>query len=55
MELFDDNQVLPIVEKEDISSGETITQPFSPNDIKLSNPPMNLGDLIDMITYGWIL
>lgn len=54
MELFDDNLVLPIVENEDTSSGETITQPFSPNDIKLSNPPMNLGDLIDMITYGWV-
>ena len=47
MELFDDNLVLPIVENEDTSSGETITQPFSPNDIKLSNPPMNLGDWMD--------
>lgn len=34
--------------------GEKITSPFSPNDIKISNPPMNLGDLIDNITYGYI-
>lgn len=33
---------------------EPIVTPFSPNQIKLSTPPMNLGDLIDMITYGWI-
>ncbi len=44
----------PEIDKEDVSSDEVITQPFSPNDIKLSNPPMNLGDLIDMITYGWV-
>ncbi len=31
-----------------------ITHPFSPSDIKLSNPPMNLGDLIEMINAGWI-
>lgn len=42
------------IEQEDTSSGVLITQPFSPNDIKLTNPPMNLGDLIDMIQYGWI-
>ena len=42
------------IEQEDTSSGVLITQPFSPNDIKLSNPPMNLGDLIDMIQYDWI-
>lgn len=42
------------IEPEDTSSGMVITQPFSPNDIKLSNPPMNLGDLIDRIQYGWI-
>lgn len=42
------------IDKEDTSSGEVITQPFSPNDIEISNPPMNLGDLIDMMTYGWI-
>ena len=41
-------------EEEDISSHETITNPFSPSDISLSNPPMNLGDLIDMIQEGWI-
>lgn len=39
---------------EDTSSGEVITQPFSPGDINIANPPMNLGDLIDMIEYGWI-
>lgn len=44
----------PMIDNEDTSSGEVITQPFSPNDIEISNPPMNLGDLIDMITYGWI-
>ena len=42
------------IEQEDTSSGVLIPQPFSPNDIKLSNPPMNLGDLIDMIQYDWI-
>lgn len=41
-------------EKEDISSHEEITHPFSPSDIVLTNPPMNLGDLIDMIKEGWI-
>ena len=44
----------PVIDKEETSSDEVITQPFSPNDIEISNPPMNLGDLIDMITYGWI-
>ena len=33
------------IDKEDTSSNEIITQPFSPNDIELVNPPMNLGDL----------
>lgn len=42
------------IDQEDTSSNETITQPFSPNDIELANPPMNLGNLIDMIEYGWI-
>ena len=41
------------IESEDTSS-ELITTPFSPNDIKLSSPPMNLGDLIDMIQHNWI-
>lgn len=44
----------PFGENEDISSHETITTPFSPSDISLTNPPMNLGDLIDMIKEGWI-
>lgn len=39
---------------EDSSAGSVITQPFSPSDIKISNPPMNMGDLIDMIQYGWV-
>lgn len=42
------------IETEDTSAGEVITQPFSPNDIRLENPPMNMGDLINMIQYGWI-
>lgn len=41
-------------EREDISSHEKITNPFSPSDISLTSPPMNLGDLIDMINEGWI-
>ncbi|MFI3261616.1 MAG: DUF262 domain-containing protein, partial [Rikenellaceae bacterium] len=41
------------IDDEDISS-ETITNPFSPNDIRINTPPMNLGDLIDMIQYKWI-
>jgi hypothetical protein len=43
-----------IVDEEDTSSHEAITTPFSPSDISISNPPMNLGDLIDMIQEGWI-
>ena len=43
-----------IFEIEDPSSGEEITTPFSPNDIKLSTPPMNMGDIIDMIQYKYI-
>lgn len=43
-----------IFEKEDISCGEEITKPFSPNDIKLTTPPMNMGDIIDMIQYNYI-
>lgn len=50
--LFDDNSVID--NTEDTSSGEVITIPFSPSDISLSTPPMNLGDLIDRIKYGWI-
>lgn len=43
-----------IVEEEEEYMGGTITQPFSPSDITLTNPPMNLGDLIEMIQAGWI-
>ena len=43
------------VEQDDAyETSVTITHPFSPSDIKLSNPPMNLGDLIEMIDAGWI-
>lgn len=40
--------------EQESTSEEVITQPFSPNEIKLSNPPMNLGDLIDRIMYKWV-
>ncbi len=55
-EYLDDYEEKKIVnvEEEDTSSHETITTPFSPSDISISNPPMNLGDLIDMINEGWI-
>ena len=43
-----------IIEAEDSSCSVTITQPFSPNDIRLSTPPMNMGDIIDMIQYRYI-
>ena len=42
------------VEVEEEYLGKTITQPFSPSDIRLTTPPMNLGDLIEMIQAGWI-
>ena len=44
------------VEVEDSSScsGEHITTPFKPSDIRLTTPPMNLGDLVDMIREGWV-
>ena len=42
------------IEQEDHSKEEVITTPFTPSDIKISNPPMNMGDLIDMLSYGWI-
>lgn len=31
-----------------------ITTPFSPSDIRLTTPPMNLGDLMDMVKEGWV-
>lgn len=43
-----------ICRDEDCQAGNAITKPFSPSDIKISNPPMNMGDLIDMIQYGWV-
>ena len=53
-QILDTKWTEPDVDPEDISSHEIITTPFSPSDISLSNPPMNLGDLIDMIQEGWI-
>ncbi len=48
------NLGLEIIDEEDTSSGEAITKPYKPENINISNPPMNLGDLIDMIDAGWI-
>jgi hypothetical protein len=48
------NLDIDIIDDEDTSSGESIVTPFKPEDIKITNPPMNLGDLIDMIREGWI-
>lgn len=50
----DSAKVVDDIEQEDHSKEEVITTPFSPSDIKISNPPMNMGDLIDMLSYGWI-
>ena len=56
MDIFEDPKIeeTEIIETEDTSSGEEITIPFSPSDISLSTPPMNMGDLIDRIQYRWI-
>lgn len=51
---YDDESLKEIIVEEEIITEETIVQPFSPSDISLSNPPMNLGDLIDMMKEGWI-
>lgn len=48
------NQYAPEEYKEAIQAGSAITEPFSPSDIRIYTPPMNLGDLIDMIKEGWI-
>lgn len=42
------------IDDEQVEAPSLIREPFSPTDIELSTPPMNLGDLIDMIKYGWI-
>ena len=42
------------IESEDLGLGESIQKPFSPSDINIQTPPMNMGDLIDMIENGWI-
>lgn len=43
-----------IIEEEDTSSDKIITHPFSPSEIELISPPMNLGDLIDKLAHGEI-
>lgn len=43
-----------LIDEEDNSGVQSITQPFSPSDISISTPPMNMGDLIDMIKEGWV-
>lgn len=48
------NNLFKDIADEDKSSGENIQNPFSPSDINISTPPMNMGDLIDMIENGWI-
>lgn len=42
------------IESENNENLGAITKPFSPSDIRLSTPPMNMGDIIDMITYNYI-
>lgn len=42
------------IESENNENLEVITKPFSPSDIRLANPPMNMGDIIDRITYHFI-
>lgn len=42
-----------VVEKEDTSS-DLITIPYCPSDINIDTHPMNVGDLIEMISAGWI-
>lgn len=44
---------MPEVELEEEYSG-TIKQPFDPSEISLTTPPMNLGDLMEMIDAGWV-
>lgn len=44
-----------IIDEEDTSSDRVvITHPFSPSEIELTSPSLNLGDLIDMLTHGEI-
>lgn len=42
------------IEKEETELEEVIHNPFNPADIKLTTNPMNLGDLIDRLSYDWI-
>lgn len=52
-DLIDDiNEDENSIDIEDTSSGNIlITHPFSPNEIELISPSMNLGDLIDMLAH----
>lgn len=41
-------------ESSDESVPLQVDPPFKPGDIKIEQPPMNMGDLIDRLQYGWI-
>lgn len=43
----------PPVDDEDTSS-DSITVPYRPSDIRIDTHPMNVGDLIEMISANWI-
>lgn len=51
---MDKEHEVPEIEAEIVEPEKTITTPFRPSDIRLTTPPMNLGDLIDMIREGWV-
>lgn len=54
-ELADESlKEVAIEEESEPGAEQSITTPFKPSDIRLSNPPMNLGDLIDMMREDWI-
>lgn len=48
------NYTSPEIESEETSTGANITQPFRPSDISIDTPPMNLGDVVDMLDAQWI-
>lgn len=52
---YTEEEVDAIIDYEDTSAGNVlITHPFSPSEIELISPSMNLGDLIDMLAHGEI-